>query len=67
MRKVVSKNPLFSKKKHRFPTCALFYPIVLKQKIITEVDDDVDVDDDDEDVVDDDEEEEEVEDDPDLY
>ena len=29
------KNPLFSKKTHCFPTCALFYPIVLKRKIIT--------------------------------
>ena len=29
------KNPLFSKKTHCFPTCALFYPIVLKPKIIT--------------------------------
>jgi len=29
------KNPLFSKKSHCFPTCALFYPIVLKRKIIT--------------------------------
>ena len=28
------KNPLF-KKTHCFPTCALFYPIVLKRKIIT--------------------------------
>ena len=30
------KNPLFSQKSHCFPTCALFYPIVLKRKIITE-------------------------------
>jgi len=30
------KNPLFSKKTHCFPTCALFYPIVLKRKIITD-------------------------------
>jgi len=29
------KNPLFLKKTHCFPTCALFYPIVLKRKIIT--------------------------------
>jgi len=30
------KNPLFStQKQHCFPTCALFYPIVLKRKIIT--------------------------------
>jgi len=29
------KNPLFSKKTHCFPTCALFYPIVLKRKMIT--------------------------------
>ena len=31
------KNPLFSQKNHCFPTCALFlwYPIVLKLKIIT--------------------------------
>jgi len=40
MREVVSKNialkkNLFSKKTHCFPTCALFYPIVLKRKIIT--------------------------------
>jgi len=41
MCEVVSKNivfpkkPLFSRKTHRFPTCALFYPIVLKRKIIT--------------------------------
>ena len=33
---VFQKNPLFSKKTHCFPTCALFYPIVLKQKIITD-------------------------------
>jgi len=31
------KTPLFSKKNHCFPTCALFYPIVLKRKIITGV------------------------------
>ena len=30
------KNPLFKKKTHCFPTSALFYPIVLKRKIITE-------------------------------
>ena len=30
------KNPLFSQKTHCFPTCALFYPIVLKRKIITD-------------------------------
>jgi len=30
------KNPLFTKKTHCFPTCALFYPIVLKRKIITD-------------------------------
>jgi len=30
------KNPLFFKKNHCFPTCALFYPIVLKRKIITD-------------------------------
>ena len=36
MSKTFPKNPLFSKKKtHCFPTCALFYPIVLKRKIIT--------------------------------
>jgi len=29
------KNPLFFPKKHCFPTCALFYPIVLKRKNIT--------------------------------
>jgi len=29
------KNPLFSKENHCFPTCALFYPIDLKRKIIT--------------------------------
>jgi len=29
------KKTLFSQKKHCFPTCALFYPIVLKRKIIT--------------------------------
>jgi len=28
-------TPLFSKKPHCFPTCALFYPIVLKRNIIT--------------------------------
>ena len=28
-------NPLFSAKTHCFSTCALFYPIVLKRKIIT--------------------------------
>jgi len=38
--KVVSKTLLlkktsFSEKKHCFPTCALFYPIVLEPKIIT--------------------------------
>ena len=32
---VLPKNPLFSRKTHCFPTCALFYPIVLKRKIIT--------------------------------
>jgi len=32
---VFPKNPSFSRKTHRFPTCALFYPIVLKRKIIT--------------------------------
>jgi len=32
---VFQKTPLFSKKNHSFPTCALFYPIVLKRKIIT--------------------------------
>jgi len=32
---VFPKNPLFSQKTHCFPTCALFYPIVLKRKIIT--------------------------------
>ena len=30
------KNPLLSPKTHCFPTCALFYPIVLKRKIITD-------------------------------
>ena len=30
------KKTLLFKKKHCFPTCALFYPIVLKQKIITD-------------------------------
>ena len=29
------KKTLFSHKTHCFPTCALFYPIVLKRKIIT--------------------------------
>ena len=29
------KNPLFSQKTHFFPACTLFYPIVLKRKIIT--------------------------------
>ena len=29
------KNTLFPKKTHCFPTCALFYPIVLKRKNIT--------------------------------
>jgi len=29
------KNIVFQKT-HSFPTCALFYPIVLKRKIITE-------------------------------
>ena len=29
------KKTLFSQKAHCFPTCALFYPIVLKWKIIT--------------------------------
>jgi len=33
---VFPKKPLFSHKTHCFPTCALFYPIVLKQKIITD-------------------------------
>jgi len=33
--KTLLKNALFSKKTHCFPTCALFYPIVLKRKIIT--------------------------------
>ena len=33
---VFPKNPLFSHKTHCFPTCALFYPIVLKRKIITD-------------------------------
>ena len=32
---VFPKNPLFYQKTHCFPTCALFYPIVLKRKIIT--------------------------------
>jgi len=32
---VFPKNPLFFQKTHCFPTCALFYPIVLKRKIIT--------------------------------
>ena len=32
---IVSQNPLCSQKTHCFPTCALFYPIVLKRKIIT--------------------------------
>jgi len=27
---------IFSKKPHCFPTCALFYPIGLKRKIITD-------------------------------
>ena len=34
--KTLLKNPLFSKKTHCFQTCALFYPIVLKRKIITD-------------------------------
>jgi len=29
------KKTLFSPKTHCFPTCAVFYPIVLKRKIIT--------------------------------
>ena len=29
------KKTLFSPKTYCFPTCALFYPIVLKQKVIT--------------------------------
>ena len=29
------KNTLFPQKTHCFPPCALFYPIVLKRKIIT--------------------------------
>ena len=33
--KTLLKNPLFSQKTHCFQTCALFYPIVLKRKIIT--------------------------------
>ena len=33
---LLKKHPLFSKKTHCFPTCALFYPIVLKRKIITD-------------------------------
>ena len=32
---IKKNNPLFSEKNHCFPTCALFYPIVLKRKIIT--------------------------------
>ena len=35
------KKTLFSKKKHCFPTCAIFYPIVLKRKIITGLDESV--------------------------
>ena len=31
------KTHCFRKKTHCFPTCALFYPIVLKRKIITDV------------------------------
>ena len=33
--KTLLKNQLFFKTTHCFPTCALFYPIVLKRKIIT--------------------------------
>ena len=33
---IAFKKPLFSKKTHCFQTCALFYPIVLKRKIITD-------------------------------
>ena len=33
---VFPKKPLFYQKTHCFPTCALFYPIVLKRKIITD-------------------------------
>ena len=32
----LKKHPLFLKKKHCFPTCAFFYPIALKRKIITD-------------------------------
>ena len=34
--KTLLKNPLFSKKTHCFQTSALFYPIVLKRKNITD-------------------------------
>ena len=34
--KSCQKHWFFFKKTHCFPTCALFYPIVLKQKIITD-------------------------------
>jgi len=32
---VFPKKTILSQKTHCFPTCALFYPIVLKRKIIT--------------------------------
>jgi len=32
------KKPIVFQKTHCFPTCALFYPIVLKRKIVTEYD-----------------------------
>ena len=34
-KKIALKKHIVFKKKHCFPTSALFYPIVLKQKIIT--------------------------------